>query len=226
MAILKIPVTKAGNRTIEFNTDELDESVYHQVMEVIVYEGMKVLLNKGMSKITTKGLEGDELVDAQDAAFKKGEENFLKVLAGEVSKGRASPASGKKVPGVVMTEARRLAKEVVKDEIRAAGMKVSHVEPSVITKTANEMIANDPSFIEMAQANIEARTAKVTHATDANARKAEALAKLEALGGITESPKLIAAANKAKAEKKTQLSAKQAGKAAPRKPKAEAHAGH
>lgn len=222
MALLKIPVTKAGNRAIEVNTDALPEDMFILAVEA----GLKVLLNAKMSKITTKDLEGDELETARAAAFSVAEKNLADLNEGKTKRGRAASTDGKKVPGVVMTEARRLAKEVVKDEIRAAGMKVSHVEASVITKTANEMIANDPSFIEMAQANIEARTAKVTHATDANDRKAEALAKLEALGGITESPKLIAAANKAKAEKKTQLSAMQAGKAAPRKPKGGVHAGH
>jgi len=129
-------------------------------------------------------------------------------------KGRAAAVSkdGTKVSGVVMTEARRLAKEVVKNEIRAAGMKISHVEASEITKAANEIIASDPSYIETAQANIEARTAKVVSVN------------IKSL--VHESPKLVAAAAKRKAESAVQLSSKQAGKVAPRKPKAEAQAGH
>ena len=210
MAILKIPVTKAG-KSIEFNTDNLPEDVYHKVMESIVFEGLKVLLNKGMSKITTAKLEGKELEDAQEAAYVKGLENFENLMAGKVTKSRAASGASK-VPGVIMTEARRLAKEVVKNEIRAAGMKISHVEASEITKAANELIAADPSFIEQATANIESRAAKPVSVD---------ITKL-----IHESPKLVAKTEKAKAERKTQLSAKQAGKAAPRKPKAEAHVGH
>jgi hypothetical protein len=134
------------------------------------------------------------------------EENLGKVLKGEVKKGRTAGAS--KVSGVVMTEARRLAREVVKNEIRAAGMKVSHVEVSEITKAANELIAADPSFIETATANIEARSAKTVAINIANL--------------VHESPKLKAAAEKAKATKKATLSAKQAGKVAPRKTSASA----
>ena len=94
----------------------------------------------------------------------------------------------------------------VEREIRAAGMKISHVEASEITKAANALIEADPSFIEQATANIEARAEKKVTTVD-----------IKSL--IHESPKLVEAANKRKAEAKTQLSAKQAGKpaAAPRK---------
>lgn len=204
MAILKIPVTKAG-KAIEVNTDtDIPDAMYQLALE----EGLKVLLNKGMSKITTKGLEGDELVAAKDAAYEAGLKNFEALREGKIKKGRQASAS--KVPGIVMTEARRLAKEVVKNEIKAAGMKISHVEASEITKAANALIEADPSFIEQATANIEARAAKKVSAIDISAL-------------IHESPKLVQAAEKRKAEAKTVISAKQAGKASPRKGQAIAH---
>jgi len=201
MAILKIPVTKAGNRPLEVNTDtDIPDAMYQLALE----EGLKVLLNKGMSKITTKGLEGEALADAQAAAMAKAEENFTKLKAGKITRGRApASADGKKISGIVMTEARRLAKEVVKNEIKAAGMKISHVLASDITKAANALIEADPSFIEQATANIEARTAKTS---------AISIASL-----IHESPTLVAKAEAAAAERKTQLSKTQAGKVAPRK---------
>lgn len=200
MATLKIPVTKAG-RTLDVDTDALPEESYRIALE----EGLKVLLNKGMSKITTKGLEGSDLDKAKEAAFAKGTENLEACMAGKIKRGRttAKDASGAKVPGVVMTEARRLAKEVVKNELRAAGIKISHVEASEITKAANELLAVEPSFIEQAKTNIEARSAKVTSINIASL--------------VHTSPKLVAKAEAAKAEKKSQLSAKQAGKVAPRK---------
>lgn len=197
MATLNIPVTKAG-RAIEVDPDTLPDAMYRMVVE----EGLKVLLNKGMSKITTKGLEGDDLAKAKDAAYAKGLENLEALKSGKVKKGRAASGSAK-VPGVVMTEARRLAKEVVKNEIRAAGMKISHVEASEITKAANALIEADPSFIEQAKANIEAR-ATIKSAVD--------IASL-----VHVSPKLVKADEERKAAAKSQLSAKQAGKAAPRK---------
>jgi hypothetical protein len=208
MAILKIPVTKAGNKTIAFDTDKLPEEVYHKVMEALVFEGLKVILNKGMSKITTARLEGEELEKARADAWKKAEENFANLMEGKVTKTRSPSAT--KVAGPIMTEARRLAKEVVRDAIKAKGMRVSHVEASEITKAANELIASDPSFIEQATANIEARTAKPVA--------------IDITTLIHESPKLVAKAEKAKAERKATLSATQAGKAAKRKPAA--HAGH
>ena len=56
MALLNIPVTKAGS-TIEVDTDKLPEEAFRFVVEA----GLKTLLNMSMSKILTKGLEGDEI---------------------------------------------------------------------------------------------------------------------------------------------------------------------
>jgi len=197
MAILKIPVTKAGNRPIEFETNDLPENIYAAALA----EGLKVLVNKGMSKIILKGLEGSELDAAHDEAYAKAESNRDKLMSGQLATARASTktADGKKVPGVVLTEARRLAKEVVKNEIRAAGMKISHVEASAITKAANELIAADPSFIEQATANIEARTAKVVSVNIASL--------------IHESPKLV----EAEKVRKAKAAATPKAKVAPRK---------
>lgn len=203
MGIMNIKVTKA-NRTIAVDTSELPDEAYQFVLQ----KGLEALMNARMSKILTKDLEGDKLAEAQEAAAKIAEENLSNLKAGKISKGRGGTkdANGNKVSAVVMTEARRLAKEVVKNEIRAAGMKISHVEASQITKAANELIAADPSFIEQATANIEGRKA---------VKSAINIADL-----VHESPKLVAKAEAEKAKKKSTLSAKQAGKAAPRKAKA------
>ena len=203
MASMNIKVTKAG-KSLEVNLQDLPDEAYQFVLQ----KGLEALLNARMSKVLTKDLEGEKLAEAQAAALKIAEENLANLQAGKITKARggAKDANGNKVAANVMTEARRLAKEVVKNEIRAAGMKISHVEASVITKAANELIAADPSFIENAKANIEARSA---------VKSAINIADL-----VHESPKLVAKAEAAKAERKTQLSAKQAGKAAPRKKKA------
>ena len=202
MGIMNIKVTKA-NRTIAVDTSELPDEAYQFVLQ----KGLEALMNARMSKVLTKDLEGDKLAEAQEAAAKIAEENLANLKAGKISKGRGGvkDANGNKVSAVVMTEARRLAKEVVKNEIRSHGMKISHVEASQITKAANELLAVDPSFIEQATANIEGRKA---------VKSAINIADL-----VHESPKLVAKAEKAKAERKTTLSAKQAGKAAPRKAK-------
>ena len=203
MSTMNIKVTKAG-KSLEVDLQSLPDEAYQFVLQ----KGLEALLNARMSKVLTKDLEGEKLAEAQAAALKIAEENLANLQAGKITKARggAKDANGNKVAANVMTEARRLAKEVVKNEIRAAGMKISHVEASVITKAANELIAADPSFIENAKANIEARSA---------VKSAINIADL-----VHESPKLVAKAEAAKAERKTQLSAKQAGKAAPRKKKA------
>jgi len=203
MATLNIPITKAGNRPIEIDPEALNDEMF----KLALTEGLKVLLNSRMTKVgAQKGLEGEELAKSQAAAYTKAEENAKALLEGKFKKGRATGAvgaDGKKVPGVVMTEARRLAKEIVKNELRAAGIRISHVEASEITKAANALIEADPSFIAQATANIEGRS--------------QVKAKLDIASLVHESPKLKAAAEARKAAAKEVLSAKQAGKAAPRK---------
>ena len=205
MSTMNIKVTKAG-KSLEVNLQDLPDEAYQFVLQ----KGLEALLNARMSKVLTKDLEGEKLADAQSAALKIAEENLANLKAGKITKARggAKDANGNKVAANVMTEARRLAKEVVKNEIRAAGMKISHVEASVITKAANELIAADPSFIENAKANIEARSA---------VKSAINIADL-----VHESPRLVAKAEAERAERKTQLSVKQGGKIAFRKKKAPA----
>lgn len=204
MTVLAIPITKA-KRAIDVETDDLSPEVYKRALE----EGLKVLLNKNMSKITTTGLEGDKLEAAQDAAYAKGLENFENIKAGKL--GRAAKAgNASKVSGIVLTEARRLAKEVVKNEIKAAGMRISHVPASDITKAANALIESDPSFVAQAQANIESR---------AQIKPAINVASL-----VHADPKLVKADEDRKAARKDQLSAAKAGKTAPRKGAAQTNA--
>ena len=57
MAILRIPITKAG-RPIEVDTNA---DLNDDMLKLVMIEGLKVLLNKGMSKFATKDLEGAEL---------------------------------------------------------------------------------------------------------------------------------------------------------------------
>jgi len=216
MGVLNIPVVKAGGKTIAIDTDtDLDDRMFKLALE----EGLKVLINAKMSKITAQSkLEGAELEASQAAAMEIAEKNLAAIKSGEFKKGgRGASASSTKVPREVMTEARRLAKEVIKNEIRAAGMKISHVEPRDITAAANNLLETDPSYIEQAKANIEARNVVAPVATDNPEVKAAAAAKLAALGFAGESEKKLKEAEERKAKSKAVLSATQAGKAAPRK---------
>lgn len=202
MGILKIEITKAGKRQMEVDTDALPEPIYAAALAA----GLKLLLNAKMSKITTAKLEGDDLAKAQSDAWAKAEENLAAMHDGSYKTGRAAAAtdaSGKKVPQVVMTEALRIAKNMVKDQLRKANIRISHVEAKDITAAAKEFLTADPSIIEKAKEAVEARQA--------------APAPIDIAGLIHESPALVAKADAEKAERKATLSAKQAGKVAPRK---------
>jgi cytochrome c1 len=195
MAILTIPVTKSKT-TLEVDTANLTDEVYAEIM----LQGLKVLLNRGTSKITKETYPVE--ADLRAAAQAKAEEQLAAVLDGTI-KLTGSKAKAKE-SGEVMTEARRLAKNIIKDEMKRNKIKISHVEPKEITAAANELLAADPSIIETAKANLEARQATPV--------------KVDIKALIKESPKLIKAAEdkKAKAKAERPLSAKQAGKVKPR----------
>lgn len=59
-----------------------------------------------------------------------------------------------RIPLHIMIEARRLAKDVVKNEIRRNGMKISSISPSEITAAANAKVTSDYKFLYLAQLNL------------------------------------------------------------------------
>lgn len=203
MALLRVPVTKGGKDAfIEFETNDIPEAVYAEAL----LQGLKVLANRGTSKITKEAYPVPEEMKA--AAVAKAEEQKAEMLKVDTdgkyigkTKLTGQKASSSKASGKVMTEARRLAREVVKDLMKKNGIKISHVKASEITAVANELIAQDDSFITKAEENLAAREAIPT--TAINIRD---LIKVD--------PKLVAAdeAKKAAANKDKPLSAKQAGK--------------
>lgn len=205
MAILSVPITK-GKGAIDVDTSAIPEDVYAEAL----LQGLKVLLNRGASKITKETYP--EAVELQAAAMAKAQDQLALVLDSKI-KFTGSKASNK-ASGEVMTEARRLAKNIIKDEMKRAGIKISHVEPKEITAAANELLKADPSLIETAKANLEAR--KATPVSD----------KISIKSLIKESPALIAKAEEKKAKAKAgTLSKTQAGKVKPRqKPSAGANA--
>lgn len=198
MAELKVPITK-GKASVTINTDDIPDAVYQEAL----LQGLKVLLNRGASKITKETYPAD--AELQAAAMAKAQEQVELVRTGKI-KFTGQKASAK-ASGAVMTEARRLARNLVKDALKQAGHKISHYEAAEITKAANALLDQDASILETAKANLEARSAKPI-AIDVSAL-------------VQESPKLVAKAAKAAAEKKAakagQLSATQAGKVDTRK---------
>lgn len=188
--LLKVPVTKSKG-FVEIDVNKLPEDVYREV----VLQGLKVLINRGMSKVTKAEYPVDtELAaKAQDVAQK----NVEAVLTGKIK--FSGGVKSKKASGEVMTEARRIARAKVKDALKANGEKPSLYSAKAITEAANALIEADPSILETAKANIEAR------------KEAPASVKIDIKSLIKPDPKLVAKAAKDKADKSTQLSAKQAG---------------
>lgn len=203
--VMEIMITKA-KKVLAVSMSNIPDDMF----EEIVYRGLSDVLNSGMSKILTKDLEGEELEKAKTAAFEKAEENLKELMASKVKHKGARATKATKVSREVNTEALRLARDIIKDQIRADGGKPSHYKASDITKWAKELIEADPSFLAQATANIEARKAKPIAIS---------------LSGLKPDAELVKKDDARKAKNKVakgQLSAKQAGKVAPprSKPKA------
>lgn len=200
MAVLSIPVTK-GKSSMDVDLDKLSDEVLREVY----LQGLKVLLNRGASEVTASKIPDEEERKAEAMAIAA--KQLEAVYGGTI---KFTGGKAKKASGAVMTEARRIAKALVKDELKRQGHKISHFEASDITKAANALLDTDQGkeILAQAEANLAERS-KTPVAID--------------LGGLIQaSPKRVAAAEKAKAEKKTQLSAKQAGKPKARAKQAEA----
>lgn len=208
MAILSVPVTK-GKGFIEIDVDAIPAEVYTEV----VLQGLKVLLNRGASKITKENIPNPEELKAE--AMVAAEKQKTAIMDGSI-KLTGSKAKSKET-GAVMTEARRLAKNLVKDMMKEKGIKISHVDAKDITAAANELLGEMPELIETAKANLAAREAIPT------------AGKIDISAIIKVNPKKVAKAEAEKAEKRKNapLSAKQAGKTKARgsKPGAQAPAG-
>lgn len=197
MAQFDIQITKAKDSLqVDSDVDVSDEEVYKWCLA----EGIKVYLNKGMGKITKANYPDEE--KRKEAALEIAMQNLEDLKAGKMPKrGRVSAKAGK-VPGKVMTEARRLAKNLIKDEMKRQQIKVSHVEASEITKAANQLLEADPSLIEQAYKNLEERE-KVP-------------VKIDIKSVIKTSPTKVAAAEAKKAKAKAATSAKQAAMVQPK----------
>jgi hypothetical protein len=218
MAILQIPIAKAG-KGVTFPVDsDIVNDLPPEIFLEIIAAGLEKFLNSRMSKLEAPSkLEGDALAYAKSKALTQAQQNLDDLQAGRLrKKGKASSSSD--VPRDVMIEATRQAKDKVKTELRKADIKISHVSAAEITKWAKELVATDPSFIEMAREEL--------------AKRAEIRTSIDFKAVVQLDPKRIAAAEKAKATRKTQLSATQAGlpkkgglKPVPRRGEATPHIG-
>jgi hypothetical protein len=199
---------KNGAGTVDVDTSALPDDVYREAL----MQGLKTIAERAMSKITKEAYPNE--AERKAAIHAKAEANIADMYAGKTK--ITGKAAAEKPKGAVMTEAMRLARNLVKDFMKSKKIKISTVKASEITKAAGVLLDKDPSIIETAKANLAARAAQpitvdlsaLIHADPALVAKADAKAK------------------KAAADKP--LSKTQAGKVAPRakgaKPKAKPQA--
>ena len=187
---------KNGAGVIEVDTSKLPDEVYREAL----MQGLKAIAERGMSKLTKEAYPDES---ERKAAIKaKAEANVQDMYAGKVK--IAGQKATKKASGAVMTEAMRLARNLVKDAMKQAKIKISHVKASEITVAAKALIESDPSIITTAEANLKAREATPI--------------KINIAQLVHVDPEKVAKdeAKKAAAKADKPLSAKQAGKVAPR----------
>lgn len=206
MTTLSIPISKAGKGAVldvDFNMEDYDDEQLKQLFT----EGLKAILNARMSKLPapTK-LEGAELDEARETALTQAAANLADFKSGKlVKRGTASKSSSKEAKEV-LTEALRQCKEVVRDRLKAAKVRISTVAAKDITAAAKKLLAEREEFyISKAKAALterEADAASEADIVDANLPQPD--------------PALVARAEKEKAEKKAVTSAKQAGMPAKR----------
>lgn len=205
-SLIAIPL-KNGAGEVSVDTAKLPDDVYREAL----LQGLKVLAERAMSKITKEAYPDD--AERKAAIKAKAEANVADMYAGKTK--ITGKAAVKKASGATMTEAMRLARNLVKDAMKANKIKISTVKASEITKAAKALIENDPSIIVTAEANLKAREATPV--------------KIDIMSLIKADPDLVKKAEEkaAAAKKDKPLSAKQAGKVAPRakaKPAAQAQA--
>ena len=186
MAIILVPVVKA-KAMMEVDTDRLDEQTYTEAVKL----GLKQMLNRGQTKITAAEISDEEQRKAE--SWSKAEETLKDIYAGKV---RISGGKAKKATGKINTEAMRIARQLVKDAMKAQGIKVSLVKAKDISAAAAELLDADPEILKEAAANVKARE-----------DKEKAIATKIDLSKIQLDPNRV----KAAADKKTKVSAKQAG---------------
>lgn len=187
---------KNGAGDVSVDAANLPDDVYREAL----MQGLKAIAERAMSKITK--LEYPVEAERKAAIKAKAEANIQDMYDGKTK--ITGKANVKKASGAVMTEAMRLARNLVKDAMKANKIKISHVKASEITSAAKALLEADASIIATAEANLKTREASP--------------AKIDIASLIKVDPALVAKdeAKKAAAKASKPLSATQAGKVAPR----------
>lgn len=191
--LIRVKIAKA-NASIEVSWDDLSPEVKMYIVE----QGLAKLLNGATAKETKTQTPDDKQRAANALSLANKKLDALK--KGEFKRTRASG----KVPGAVMTEARRIAKNIVKAGIKANGEKVSDYDAKSITEMANQYIEENPDVVTQAQTAIE-NAAKLAAATKVDTSK------------FAPNPAKKAKREAANAAKRAETAEKNAGKPGPQR---------
>lgn len=151
---IRIPIVKA-TRKDDPSWAEVDlNALPEDVLKEVYLQGLKTLLNRGMSKIT--GEKNDASVKA---VMGIAAQNLQNLYDGKI---RMSAGVRTKITGVIKTEAMRIARQIIKDGLKEAGLKVSHYTAKEISKAAETFLGSEDGkeVWEEAKATVEARGKK------------------------------------------------------------------
>jgi hypothetical protein len=151
MAIYQVPILKA-KKSIEVDSSKLHEDIYAYALQL----GMKSIANR-LSKIKKEDFGTEE--DYQSAAFDAATKLVESMYSGKGIRMVGVKAKAK-TAGAEKTEARRIAREVVKSQIKAAGEKLKDYSAADITEAADALIEANPEILAEAKANLAARVEK------------------------------------------------------------------
>lgn len=196
---------KGGCGTMEVDTSRFDMATY----KAIFVAGVESLVMKsGMSKLLpgiTK-LEGKEQEGRIKEVREQAEKNLEAMYAGNLKGGKA-----KKAAGAVNVEAMRLAKNMLRDLIKASGQKIGAYSAKEQTAAAKVILDANPHLLKLAEENLANR---VEEAKGAKKLDLKGLFGAKAESDEVKAKPKVPPKKKEKADKP--ISAAQAGKVAPR----------
>jgi phage replication-related protein YjqB (UPF0714/DUF867 family) len=155
MSEYHIPILKAG-KGFTVKVDTAEGKVADDIYAYALFLGLKTILNR-MSKIVKSDFDSEEEFHA--AAKAKATEMVANLATGKDIRMTGMKAT-KKAGGAEKVEARRIAREIVKSQIKASGEKLSQYSAADITEAADALIEANPEIMAEAKANLEAREAK------------------------------------------------------------------
>lgn len=196
---------KGGAGEVDFIPSKVEDMA---VYEFIFMTGVETIVNKlGMSKISaglTK-LDGEEKAKAIAAVVEQALKTVQAMYDGDLKGAKATS----KRTGAVQTEAMRLAKALVKQELRNAGYKLSSFDAKELTSFAKDVLKDNADLYKTAEENLKARAALPVKGLNVGAMLGERVND-ESLKAKPKVPP------KPKAKAKDVISAAQAGKVQPR----------